>query len=109
MSVLVAALLYVPGIVAGTLLWKRLSRPGSSPRYAAVAVAASISGFLAVQCLISFVVASFAPEGDCLEPTDCQLQGIAETIRWWLLGLSLIFGTLAHMGSKYCASIALRK
>jgi hypothetical protein len=109
MRVLVAALLYVPGIIVAALLWTRLSQPGSSSRYSAVAVAVSISGFLAVQFLISFLVASSTPDADCLEPTDCQLQGIAGAFRWWFLGLSLIFGALAYMGIKYCTRISLRK
>ena len=108
-GILVAALLYLPGIVVGVLLWKRLSRRGSSSRHSAVFVAVSISGFLAVQGLVSFLIASSAPDADCLEPTDCQVQGIADTFRWWFLGLSLIFATLAYVGMKYCARIALRK
>ena len=109
MGVLVAALLYVPGIVVGSLLWKRLSRPGSSSRYSVVAVVVSLSGFLAVQFLISFMIASSAPDAKCLEATDCQLQGLANAFRWWFLGLSLIFGALAYMGMKYCARVSLRK
>jgi hypothetical protein len=109
MSVLIAALLYVPGIVVGSVIWKRLARPTSSLVYSSVAAAASISGFLAAESLIAFIVSRFTSSANCLEATDCQVQALGDAFRWWFLGLSFLFGALTYLAFRYCARIALRK
>lgn len=109
MSVLVAALLYVPGIIVGCLLWGRLSRPKPSVRYLGAAVAVAVSGFFAIQFLTLFVLASFGLSKGCADINDCYFEAVTYTFRWWYLGISSIFGALAYLGMRYCAHIASPK
>lgn len=109
MSILVVALLFVPGIVVARVLWRRLSRPNPSVRHLAVAAAVTVSGFFAIQFLTMFVLASFGLSRGCADINDCYVETVADAFRWWYLGLFSACGALAYLGMRYCDHIASAK
>ena len=108
MRVLAAALLFLPGIILGCLVWRKLSRPDPSLRYVAVAVASAISAFFAIQFLISFGLVAFEVGGSCAGLNGCQFQVSSDT-QWVFLALSGICGVLAYLSLNYCRRFTHRK
>lgn len=84
MSILVVAVLFVPGIVAARALWRRLSRPNPSVRYPGVAAAMTISDFFAIQFLTMFVWAFRLSRG-CAGINDFYVETVADAFRWQYL------------------------
>lgn len=111
MTILLAVVLFVPGIVVGCTLWRRLSRPSESEGYLVVAAAVSVSGFFALLFLAMFVLTSFDLSNRCADIDDyeCYVVDVAEAFRWWYLGLFAVSGALAYLGMKYCNHIASGK
>lgn len=109
MSILVAALLFLPGIVVARSLWRALSRSNPSIQYLGTAVAATVSGFFAIQFLTMFVVASFGLSRGCADIDDCYIETVADSFRWWYLGLFSVCGALAYFGVRYCRHTASAK
>lgn len=109
MSILVAVLLFVPGLVVARILWRRVSR--ANPRHMGVAAAVSVSGFFALQFLTMFVLASFGLSKGCpdIMSDDCYVAVMADAFRWWYLVLFAICGALAYVGMRYCDHLASAK